>query len=73
MKKELDIIQGDRESNCSWYLSKQGGAHKINTHDITLLINIINKIIKHDFSKINKLVKYLRNVAKLFNILNLPI
>lgn len=73
LKNELEQLEYYKESKCYWYVSKEGGSHRINSNDITLLISIISKIIKHDFSKVNKLIKYLRNVAKLFNFLNLPI
>lgn len=42
-------------------------------HDINLLTSIIKQVLLHHYVKIRNLVKYLNNVAKLFNALELPI
>ena len=73
LRSELDQKNYDENIKCYWYTGKDDPNNSINSNDITLLINIITNIIKHDFNKINKLIKYLRNIAKLFNTLNLPI
>lgn len=46
---------------------------KINDQDVTLLIRTITDIIRIDFPKIDKLMKYLINVAQLLVKLKLPI
>lgn len=45
----------------------------VNANDLKLLVYSIRDIIVNDFSKIKKLTKYLRNVATLLNIMELPI
>lgn len=72
-KEELEQLEYDKENKCCWYDDNSKAGNFINTHDISLLITTIKRIIEHDFTKIVKLTKYLRNVAKLFNVLNLSI
>lgn len=69
---ELEQGYYDKDNKCYWYTDGVN-SNKVNNDDVILLINIIRDIVIHDFSRIANLVKYLRNVAKLFNLLNLPI
>ncbi len=45
----------------------------INESDLWLLIKSLKFIMENDFEKIKKLIKYLKNVAVLLNMLELPI
>lgn len=71
--EELTFVGYDTDIKCNWYSQNNNNKTLINTDDVALLINIIKNIIKTDFTKIDNLVKYLRNVAKLCNACNLPI
>lgn len=73
LKDELEEIKYDKNLKGYWYCNKDSPDNLINSNDVSLLVNIINNIIKKEFTKINKLIKYLRNVAGLFHKLNLPI
>ena len=58
----------------NWYSTSESiTKQKINHKDLFLLITTIKYIISNDFEKINKLGKYLRNIAVLLNLLELPI
>lgn len=54
-------------------LQTQIKSTKISDKDVSLLISCLIYIIQNDFTKIKKLSKYLKNVACLLNILELPI
>ena len=45
----------------------------INENDLQIIINIIYDIIMNDHDKIKKLISYLRNIASLFIVMNIPI
>lgn len=56
-----------------WYSTSENNKQKINYKDLFLLIKCLKTIIHNDFEKIKKLGKYLLNIAKLLNLLELPI
>jgi DNA-directed RNA polymerase len=70
---ELVQLPFDEVEKCYWYSDSTCSVAKINNNDLILMVGMISKIVKHDFKKIEKLVTDLNNVAKLFNMLNLPI
>ena len=62
------------EDNSTWYSdSEKNTKIIINNKDIALLTLCLMNIIQNDFEKIKKLSKYLKNVATLLTILELPI
>ena len=67
----LSVLDG-YSTKKAWYTDDKGG-EKINHDDISLLVRSINHLISHDFVRIRKLTKYLKNIAQLFQKLNLPI
>jgi len=73
----LIVKEGLKENdkdNTIWYTDSERNKNiLINDKDISLLINSIMWIIQNDFSKIKKLIKYLKNIASIFNVLELPI
>lgn len=78
MKKYLtDIlhqVRYDEDNKVFWYSDNSNNTDMlINDNDCRLLITCITNIIFNDFEKIKKLSKYLMNVAKLFNTIELPI
>lgn len=77
MKKYLvdSLVKMDYdEDKCSWYSdSLNNKVNMINDKDISLLIHSLMHIIENDFRKIRKLIKYLNNIASLYNLLGLPI
>lgn len=60
------------EGKIEWFTDGVN-TNRVNTYDVSLLRSIISTIIFDDCEKINKLTKYLRNIAKICNALNLPI
>jgi len=64
-----------KDSKISWYSDKVNleKSVKINTKDVSLLVSSIKDIITNDFEKIRKLTRYLYNVGKMLNMLELPI
>ena len=69
----LEQSDFDVDNNCYWYSTKDNTDLRINSYDAGLIVKILRDIIRKDFTKIHNLAKYLRNVAKLFNTLNIPI
>nr|YP_009543520.1 DNA-dependent RNA polymerase [Coniothyrium glycines]AYU74410.1 DNA-dependent RNA polymerase [Coniothyrium glycines] len=70
----LTVDHYDDDDKCVWYSdSEKNKTIIINNKDVTLLINSIMSIIENDFRKIKKLIKYLKNIASIFNVLELPI
>ena len=61
------------DENRIWYTTNERSDKAINDRDISLLITCLKYIIDNDFHKIKKLSKYLKNVATLINLLELPI
>lgn len=62
------------ENKSYWYSSSEKLSKPfINDKDIWLLISTLKCIIEKDFVKIRNLIKYLKNIANLFNTLELPI
>jgi DNA-directed RNA polymerase len=45
----------------------------VNMKDLFILVSFIKQIVMTDFEKIKKLTKYLKNIATILNILELPI
>lgn len=63
-----------RKDNNTWYSpTEKDTRNLINDKDLFLLIKCLKFIIANDFEKIKKLSKYLKNVADLLNMLELPI
>lgn len=61
----------DKDNDCYWYTDTETNTTVlINTFDINLLIKTLKEIIFNGFVKIKKLSKYLKNIAKLFFIIN---
>jgi len=56
-----------------WYYSSEDVSKKISDSDAAYLIKTIRKVLIHDYEKIGKLINYLKNIATLFNTLELPI
>lgn len=77
MKKYLaeSLVRADSNINDqTWYcVSEKDDKNLINDKDLRLLISSLQFIIKNDFEKIKKLSKYLKKVAELLNLLELPI
>ena len=64
----------DTDDKISWYSdSEKNRKTVINDKDIILLINSLRFIIEQDFERIKKLIKYLKNVAGILNMMELPI
>lgn len=58
----------------NWYSSFPNKSKPwVNVKDILILVSNIKIVINKDFDKIKKLTKYLKNVASILNILELPI
>ncbi len=69
----IDMKDSNSE-NVNWYSSSENNTKFIiNNKDISLLTACLVNIIQNDFEKIKKLIKYLKNIATLFSILELPI
>ena len=77
MKKYVteSLVRVDREdSDCTLYSDSEKNVKTlINDKDVSLLISSLKYIIETDFEKIRNLVKYLKNVAYILSILELPI
>lgn len=75
IKEHLELVGCDELTKVCWYCVPNDSRKKvtINDNDIVLMAKCINNIIFGDFEKIRRLAKYLKNVATLFNKLNLPI
>lgn len=77
MKKYLaeNLVRMDCNKNETnlYSTSEKNTKSMINDKDIYLLISCLKYIINTDFEKIKKLSKYLKNVANLLNMLELPI
>jgi len=75
MKKYFldELTIKERKDDTTWYSDIKDSEHCINSNDATLLIKSIEDTLVNDYAKINKLRKYLKNIAKLFNTLNMPI
>ena len=75
MKKYFlnELCYIDRIDDVSWYSDRANSKTTINSYDASLLIKSISSIISKDYAKIDKLRKYLKNIAKLFNSFNMPI
>ena len=77
MKKYIadSLVRMDsNKDKTSWYsICETSTKSMINDRDLYLLIKSIKFIIYNDFEKIKKLSKYLKNIAILFNSLELPI
>ncbi len=56
----------------SWYVF-ENNPQEINYDDLILLSTLIVEIISTEFTKITKLIEYLKNVAKICGMLNIPI
>lgn len=56
-----------------WSLSEESTKEMLSDKDLYLLVKTIRYIINNDFKKIKNLSKYLINIAKLLNVLELPI
>ena len=73
LKSQLTVVEYDEINKCYWFIDGVNSDVRINTQDISLLIYEFNNIFENDYIKIENLVKYFKNVAKLFNFLNLEI
>ena len=61
-------------SDIKWYTaSDTEKTNRVNNKDLHILVGLIKQVIMNDFEKIRKLTKYLKNVATLLNLLELPI
>lgn len=72
----LFLVEEETKDKDVWYskTSKEEGLSPlISLKDISLLVSSIMFIIHNDFEKIKKLMKYLRNVATILTMLNLPV
>lgn len=70
----LHLIEKDGNDSLSWYSkSEKHTKPLINNKDVSLLVGSIQHIVHHDFLKIKKLMKYLRNIATVLTIIGLPI
>lgn len=73
--KDNLVFSESGDCNEEWYTSgsKLTNEPRVNSKDLTVLIKTINQVIYVDFERIDKLNKYLKNVAILVNLLSLPI
>ena len=72
--EDLHAFDYDPETKNMWYSGSEDNTEpRINSKDALLVVTSIKTVIYRDFEKIKKLSKYLTNVAKLFNVLELPI
>ena len=62
-----------KDDNTTLYSTCENNSKIINDKYLSLLISSLQYIISNDFEKIKKLIKYLKNVATLLNLLELPI
>lgn len=72
LASSLTMINRTKDDT-TWYFTSESDKKMISAHDLSLLIKSLRFIIDNDFEKIKKLVRYLKNVATLLNILGLPI
>jgi len=56
----------------AWYVLGDN-PNSISYDDLMLLSNLIEEIITKEFTKISKLIQYLKNVATICSVLNIPI
>ena len=72
--EDLHAFDCDKETKIMWYSGCENNSKpRINSRGAYLVVSSIKYVIHRDFEKINKLSKYLKNIAKLLNILELPI
>ena len=72
--EDLYSFDYDPETKTQWYsVSPENTEPRNSNKDAYLAVSSVKYIIDSDFERIRKLSKYLSNVAKLFNILELPI
>lgn len=72
--EDLYAFDYDKKTHNMWYSGKEDNSEpRINSRDASLVVSSIKYVIYRDFEKIKKLSKYLTNIAKLFNVLELPI
>ena len=70
----LHHIEYDVINKNNWYSANSDSLKLRNNDNYTrLLVSCLRNIILYDFEKIKKLTKYLKNVASIFNALELPI
>ena len=70
----LHHIEYDVINKTNWYSANSDSLKLRNNDNYTrLLVSCLRNIILYDFEKIKKLTKYLKNVASIFNALELPI
>ncbi len=69
----LAMIYKDDNDMCWYSDSESNSKNAINTDDLYLLLRCVSSIVENDFPKIQKLCKYLSNVAKILSMLELPI
>lgn len=75
--KETLII--DRLDECEsgkkfyWYKSREDSKDYVNSYDIDLLIKSLDNMIYVEYPRLKDLISYLNDVAKLHNMLNIPI
>ena len=68
-----DGMLRNKKANLFAYGNSNNKNNVVYDSDIVILINIIYKIIMNDYERIKRLCMYLKNVATLFNKLDLPI
>lgn len=71
-EKRIKKEEAEKEMDLYWY-SIEGTNASISSNDITFLVKIIKDIIFKDFTKIERLTIYLKNIAKLCTLLNVAI
>lgn len=74
IREYLVVIERSDDDKNVWFTdSDKNRRNKINNNDIRLFVSILINIETKDFYKINKLIKYLKNVSTLLNTLELTI
>lgn len=74
LTEDLYSFGYEKENKIMWYSYDENNREpRINSKDASLVVANVKYIIYRDFEKIKKLSKYLINIAKLFNALELPI
>lgn len=72
INKKNKLYQKNNIKIVTWYRTKES-EDIISSEDIRLLVDYIEEVIINDSSKISKLIRYLRNVARICNALKVPI
>lgn len=72
--KQNLYLTDSKSDDTTWFaVSEDNKDNLVTLKDLFLIVSLIKQITLSDFVKIKKLTKYLKNVATLLNILELPI